>query len=48
MPGGKDVSKNIEELYRANKSRPKPRPRRQIVAIAESQARAAKKGKRAQ
>ncbi len=28
------VSKNIRELYAANKGRDKPRPRAQIVAIA--------------
>ena len=43
MPGGKDVSKNIRELYERNKELPagKKRPRAQIVAIGYSQARAA-------
>ena len=42
MPGGPDVSSNIKELYAVNKA--KKRPRNQIVAIAESQARKASGG----
>ncbi len=38
--GSKEVvSRNIRELYDANESRDKPRPQKQIVAIALSNAR---------
>ena len=43
MPGGPDVGANIKELTAANKIKPpgQQRPRKQIIAIAESQARKA-------
>ena len=47
----KTISKNIEELHEANEGRAKPRPNKQIVAIALSEARKSgakipKKGKK--
>lgn len=41
MPGGKDVGENMRELKKANEGRAKPRPQRQMVAIALDQARRA-------
>lgn len=40
-PGKKNLTANIGELYRANAKKPKneKRPRAQIIAIAESEAR---------
>ena len=35
----KTISKNIEELYEANEGKVNPRPRKQIIAIALSEAR---------
>jgi hypothetical protein len=35
----KTISSNIKELYHANEGKAKPRPRAQIIAIAESEAR---------
>jgi hypothetical protein len=53
MPLGKDVSKNIHELYADNKKSGKekgaggkPRPRKQIIAIAMSAAGKSNKKKR--
>lgn len=43
MPGGRNVSDNIKELYKANEGRSKPRPRKQVIAIAMSEARRAGK-----
>jgi hypothetical protein len=41
MPRSKDVGTNIRNLKESNKTRSKPRPMRQIKAIALSEARAA-------
>jgi hypothetical protein len=43
VPGGRDVSKNIEELEQANKKKPpeKRRTHRQNIAIGYAQARKA-------
>ena len=41
MPLGVSVGDNIRELTEANKGRDKPRPRRQVIAIALSAARKA-------
>ncbi len=45
MPLGKDVSKNIRELYHANDKKPETqrRPRKQIIAIAYAAAKRNKK-----
>jgi hypothetical protein len=47
-PSAKGVSQNIRELYEANKSKPAHlrRPRKQIIAIALSHAREARKNRR--
>lgn len=41
--GKRNVSRNIRELYRANKTRSKPRGRKQIIAIALSASRRRKR-----
>lgn len=43
LPGKQNVSRNIRELYHANESKSKPRPRAQIIAIALSKIREGKK-----
>lgn len=42
----KTISSNIKELYHANEGKSNPRPRKQIIAIAESEARQTKPKKK--